>query len=70
MARKYNKVDVPVKLEQIVPVELTDEQLMKASAEIYVENPTAFLGQIVAYASVADMETKVEVDDGLGLLDV
>ena len=43
-----------------VDVELTDRQILEAAAEIYQENPTAFLGEIVSIAT----------QSGLGDLDM
>jgi 7-keto-8-aminopelargonate synthetase-like enzyme len=64
MERKFNSVEVAAPA-QIVDVVLTDEQILKAAAEIYVENPTAFLGQIVSYATVAELDSGA--DSGLNL---
>jgi positive regulator of sigma E activity len=66
MERKFNKVEAPVEVSAIVDVELTDEQILKAAAEIYIENPTAFLGQIVAYATAGELDVVV-ADSGLNL---
>ena len=40
-----------------VDVELTDSQILDAAAEIYLEDPTAFLGNIVAKASMLNSST-------------
>ena len=65
MERRYNKVETAIQLEQVVDVELTDEQILKAASEIWAENPTKCMGQIIAY--VSDPMRDNIVDDGLGL---
>jgi len=51
MERVYNKVQASVEVTAVVDVELTDEQILKAVAEIWMEDPTKCMGQIIAYAS-------------------
>ena len=65
MARVYNSVETAVEISQIVNVELTDEQILKAAAEIWIEDPTKCMGQLIAYAS--DPAFTPVVDDGLHL---
>ena len=38
-----------------VDIELTDAQILETAAEIYLENPTAFLGNIISIATATDM---------------
>ena len=61
MVRKYNEVEVNLDLPQVVDVALSDEQILKASAEIWNEDPTKFMGEIIAYAST------IGIEDGLSL---
>lgn len=46
-----------------VDVELTDVQILEAAAEIYQENPTAFLGNIVAMATQNPLRSDMELGD-------
>ena len=62
MARKNNIVEASVEVNAIAEVTLTDEQILKASAEIWNENPTKFMGDIIAYASQSSMD-----DNGFSL---
>jgi hypothetical protein len=46
MEREYNKIEKAVDIKQIVSVEITDDQLGRASAEAVEESPTNYVGHI------------------------